>query len=136
MDTTGEWVGAFEPVTVDVLPGALAVAVLTRAAAAVAARTGLTLDRINDVGLIVESLAAHSAPYSRDGRVRVTLGERPGQITIQLGPLEAGTGRRVLADATVPGLGPVLERLADAIAVLAAEGTGEYLRITVAQPGE
>jgi serine/threonine-protein kinase RsbW len=101
----------------------------------VAARAGLTLDRINDVSLIIEALAAHSAPHTPDGRVRVTLRERPGCLTIRLGPLHAAKGGAVLADATLPGLGPVLERLADGVLV-DQSGAEEYLEITVGSPAE
>jgi hypothetical protein len=119
-----------DPVLVTVDAGPTAGPVLSRATAAMAARAELPLDRINDAGLIAESLAAHSGPYSADGRVHLRLGTKPGHLVMRVGPLTAGGARSVLADATLPGLGPVIERLADGVTVL-TEDHEDHLEIVV-----
>jgi hypothetical protein len=125
-------VDAVDPTVVEVAAGPLAAPVLARVTAAVAAQANLTLDRVNDAGLIVESLAAHSVRHLPDGLVRMAFTAMPGRLEIRFGPLEPGGARAVLDEAALPGLGPVLDRLSDDIR-LESHGEADHLTISLIQ---
>lgn len=118
-----------DSVVVDVTSGPLAGPVLTRVVAAMAARSGLTLDRVNDARLAIEALAAHSAPHLADGHLHVRVTSLPGSLTMRLGPLRNGGAEAVVSETTLPALGPVLHRLADEV-----RPEGDHLVIVIGPP--
>ena len=113
-------------VDVDVTPGPLASPVLTRIVAAMAARAGLTLDRVNDARLVVETLVSHSAPHLPNGRLRMRVTSAAGSLTMRLGPLVDGGAEAVMGQTTLPAPGAVLGRLADEV-----RSEGDHLVIVV-----
>jgi hypothetical protein len=119
-----------DPIAIDVEPGPAAAPILGRAAAAMATRAQLTLDRVNDANLIVESLAAHGAQHSRDQHIRVRITAEAGRLILRFGPLNSGGPAAVLVDATLPGLGPIIERLADEVRPVNVQGE-EHLEIVL-----
>ena len=103
--------------------------VLTRVIGMLAARAQCPIDRLDDALLVADTVAAHGPDYTRDGEVRVDLIARTGQIEVIVGALRAQGAQQMLADAELPGVGNVLERVADKVEV---RGDGEELYIRLA----
>ena len=95
--------------------------------AALAARADLGLDRVDDARLLAGALAAHGPAHARDGRLRLSVERRPGALSIRVGPLVPGGASALLRESALPGVGPVVQRLADEVGVDAESGTGEFL---------
>lgn len=87
--------------------------VLRRAVAATCSKAGLPVDRIDDAVLIVEALLA-DARTARSEEVHFVLTARPGSFALLMGPLAGDEAERLRVDAGLPGVGPVVERLASA----------------------
>ena len=63
-----------------------------------------------------------------DGRLELVTTVREGRLGLAAGPFATGQGREMLERMSIPGLGNVLERLADVVRVEAtADGTAETL---------
>jgi serine/threonine-protein kinase RsbW len=93
-------------------PNTLARAVLPRVMCALAARADFSTDRIADVRLLADVLAA-SARDSIDAShldVGITVASRT--LDLRVGPLRAGEGER-LVGVGVDGVAPVIQRLTD-----------------------
>jgi serine/threonine-protein kinase RsbW len=63
--------------------------------------------------------------------VDVALAPGPRTLTLRVGPLRPGGGEALVVDAAVPGVGNVIEQLADDLSVAGADGA-EYLNVTLA----
>jgi serine/threonine-protein kinase RsbW len=114
-------------VEVRLAPSPLARAILPRVLSALAARAHFSMDRISDVQLVADVLAAN-ADQSFDGShlaVGVTIA--PRNLELRIGPLQAGRGESLMV-AAADGLAPVIDRLADAKRV-APTGSGETLEL-------
>ena len=85
--------------------------VLCRAVAATCSRAGLPVDRMDDAILILEALLA-DFETSRADEVHLVLTARPGSFGMLLGPLAGREAERLLVNAALPAVGPVIERLA------------------------
>ncbi len=85
--------------------------VLRRAVAGTSSKAGLPVDRIDDAILILEALLC-DAGTARADEVHLVLTARPGSFALLLGPLAGTEAARLLADAALPMIGPVIERLA------------------------
>jgi serine/threonine-protein kinase RsbW len=105
--------------------------VLARVAGALAARRDLSVDRVSDVLLITDAIAATAPRRFEDGRVRLGLDERAGGIDLRLGPMEAGAATQIREELVLPDVGGSLEALADELSV-EESGDGEYLVIRFA----
>ncbi len=105
--------------------------VLARVVGALAARRELSVDRVSDVVLITDAIAASAPTRFEDGRVRLGLEEQPGGIDLRLGPMEAGAASRIREELKVPDVGGSLETLADELTVEESDD-GEYLIIRFA----
>lgn len=119
-----------ESAILDLAMGPSLAPVLRRVASAVAAQGGLSVDRISDLLIIVDAVAAGARRQLGDGRLRVAVTPAPGRVAMRLGPLPAG-GAAALAEACrVPELGSVLEALADRVEA-ESDGAGDFLTVTV-----
>ena len=114
--------------TVSVAHGPLVGAVLGRVVGMLAARAQCPIDRLDDALLITDAIAAHAPRFSPDDHVRVVVRTNGSWIELVVGPLAAGGTEGLVADATLPGVGNVLERVADEVDKTAGED-GEQLRI-------
>lgn len=85
--------------------------VLRRAVAGTCSKAGLPIDRIDDAVLILEALLA-DARTARAEEVHFVLTARPGSFELLMGPLAGDEAERLLADAELPMVGPIIERLA------------------------
>ncbi len=105
--------------------------VLARLIGALAARRDLSFDRVSDALLVTDAIAAAAPDRFADGRVTLDLDDREDGIKLRLGPMEAGSARRIREELQVPDVGGSLEALADG---LTAEDSsdGEYLIVAFA----
>ena len=114
--------------TIVVRNGPLLGPVLTRVIGMLAARAQCPIDRLDDALLVADTVAAHSPDHARNGAVRVGLAAEEGLLELTIGALAPQGGQALLRDAELPGVGNVLERVADAVEVREADD-GEELFI-------
>jgi hypothetical protein len=99
-----------EPLTtVSIVAGPLVGPVLRRVVGMLAARADLPLDRLDDAVLV----------------------PGPRSLSLRVGPLREGGGQALIVDAAVPGVGNVIEQLADELRV-SPEADGEFLLVRLA----
>ncbi len=101
--------------------------VLRRAVAATCCRAGLPLDRIDDALLILEALLSDRLMTSAE-EVHLVLTARPESFALLIGPLPDTEAERLLLDADLPIVGPVVQRLAST--ALTVDG-GSHLLVIV-----
>ncbi|MDQ3677362.1 MAG: hypothetical protein M3401_11265 [Actinomycetota bacterium] len=111
--------------------GPLAAPVLGRVIGMLAARAGCPIDRLDDALLITDAVAARAGSFSDDGRIGVHVAARTGVIELNVGPLRENGANELIASAKLPGVGNILERVADEIAPERTTAH-EYLRIRMA----
>lgn len=90
-------------------------AVLVRVLGAVAALADLPVDRLSDAQIMAAAIAERAPALSADGAVSVRFWFAPSAIRLALGPLQPGGAARLLEQTQVPGIGPLLERMADEV---------------------
>jgi anti-sigma regulatory factor (Ser/Thr protein kinase) len=104
--------------------------VLGRVVSLVAARADFSIDRLSDAQIVSDAIAGAAATHLADGTLSVAIAEHERGFDLLVGSFAAGGARRLVEDTELPGLGSLLERLTDTIAV---EQTGipddERLRI-------
>ncbi len=104
-------------VTLRLANGPLAAPVLGRVISMVLARADCPMNRVDDAMILCDALSAHAPAHARDGHVRFTMATDARGIELRVGELaERGAGE-LLADADVPGVGNVLERLSDELRI-------------------
>lgn len=112
--------------------GPLAAPVLGRVVGMLAARADCPIDRLDDALLIADAVAAGAGSCSEDGRIGVLVRAQSGAVELTIGPLREDGAQRLIASAELPGVGNVLERVADELSPEHRNGDGEYLRIRMA----
>src|SRR5690606_14974263 len=101
--------------TVVVRDGTLLGPVLSRVVGMLAARAQCPIDRLDDALLVADTVAAHSPDHARNGTVRVELAAGEGRIELVVDALRPRGAQALLRDAELPGVGNVLQRVADAV---------------------
>jgi hypothetical protein len=96
-----------------------------------AARADLPLDRLDDAVLVADLIAARAPAHSIDDKINVSLDPGDRSLLLRVGPLRQGGGRALIVDAAVPGVGNVIEQLADELSVR-PEGDTEFLHVRLA----
>jgi hypothetical protein len=119
------------PTSVSIAVGPLVAPVLRRVVGMLAARADLPLDRLDDAVLVADLIAARAPAHVLDERLDVALEPGRRRLGLRVGPLRTGGGRALIVDATVPGVGNVIEQLADSIEIDPADGR-EYLHVRLA----
>jgi serine/threonine-protein kinase RsbW len=99
-------------VELKVAPSAMARAVLPRVLSVLAARAYFSTDRISDVQLVADVLAAKAGDSISGSYLDVGVSIAPRNLELRIGPLQTGRGESLLA-AAADGLAPVIERLTD-----------------------
>jgi hypothetical protein len=122
------------PTHVSIAAGPLVGPVLRRVVGMFAARADLPLDRLDDAVLVADVVAARAPAHVADATVDVTLESGVRALDLRVGPLRAGGAEALVVDAAVPGVGNVIEQLADGLEV-ETEGDSEFLRVRLAYPG-
>jgi serine/threonine-protein kinase RsbW len=115
-DVTTQPVG----VALEVGPRALTQAILPRVLGALAARAHFTTDRISDVQLIAQALAANASDSLDGSQLTLDTSVAPRALELRIGPLRSGRGESLLS-AAFDGMAPVVERLADCTRVALGE---------------
>jgi serine/threonine-protein kinase RsbW len=121
------------PTRVAIAAGPLVGPVLRRVVGMFAARADLPLDRLDDAVLVADLVAARAPAHVADTTVEVALASSARSLDLRVGPLRVGGARALVVDAAVPGVGNVIEQLADDISVQ-PEGESEYLHVRLAYP--
>ncbi|CAA9529253.1 MAG: hypothetical protein AVDCRST_MAG85-3519 [uncultured Solirubrobacteraceae bacterium] len=103
--------------------------VLTRVIGMLAARAQCPIDRLDDALLVADTVAAHGPDHTVNGTVRVSLAAEEGSLELVIGALRPEGGKALLADAELPGVGNVLERVADSVEVRQDGDGGEELHV-------
>jgi len=118
---------------VSIAAGPLVGPVLRRVVGMLAARADLPLDRLDDAVLVADLIAARAPAHVAAETVDVALEPGPRTLSLVIGPLRPGGGQALVVDAAVPGVGNVIEQLADELSVDAqGEDAAEFLRVTLA----
>jgi len=121
-----------EPLTsVSIASGPLVGPVLRRVVGMLAARADLPLDRLDDAVLVADLIAARAPAHVLNDTVDVALHPGPRTLSLRVGPLRPGGGDALVVDAAVPGVGNVIEQLADDLDV-SPEGDAEFLHVRLA----
>jgi serine/threonine-protein kinase RsbW len=111
-----------------IAPPSLAERVLSRPVSALAARARFSIDRLSDVQLVTDALTAH-AERAIDGDVlRLGVAVAVRSLELRFGPLAPGRAAQLVGASAVGGLAPLVETLADDVAV-APYGDGELLTL-------
>ena len=97
--------------------GPLVGPVLSRVVGMLGARAQFPIDRLDDALLVTDAVAAHAAGFTVNSRITVTVLAREGELELRVGPLRPDGGQALLAAAELPGVGNVLERVADDVQV-------------------
>ena len=118
--------------TVSIAAGPLVGPILRRVVGMLAARADLPLDRLDDAVLVADLIAARAPAHVAKDTVDVALEPGPRTLTLRVGPLRPGGGQALVVDAAVPGVGNVIEQLADELAVDPGSDGAEYLRVRLA----
>ena len=105
-------------------------AVLVRVLGALANLADLPVDRLSDAQIMAGAIADRAPDLSADGALEVRLAYEPAAISFTLGPLVPGGAARLLEQTAVPGVGPVIERMADEVRVDSA-ADGDLLAVLV-----
>ena len=100
-------------------PTAIARAVLPRVLSALAARAYFSTDRISDVQLVADVLAANSGDSIAGTHLDVGVTVAPRNLVLRIGPLLTGHGESIVS-AAADGSAPIIERLTDAKRIAAA----------------
>jgi hypothetical protein len=116
---------------VSVVRGPLVGSVLGRVVGMLAARAQCPIDRLDDALLITDAVAAHAPRFSADDRVHVLVRTDSSSLELVVDHLAPGGTEGLVADATLPGVGNVLERVADEVDKSPGDD-GEQLRIRLA----
>ncbi len=114
--------------SVSVAAGPLVAPVLRRVVGMLAARADLPLDRLDDAMLVTDLIADRAQKHVLGATIDVDMDPGVRSLSLRVGPLRAGGAHALVADAVVPGVGNVIEQLADELTVL-PDGDDEYLRV-------
>lgn len=116
---------------VAIASGPLVGPVLRRVVGMLAARADLPLDRLDDAVLVADLIASRAPAHMQTASVEVDLETGDRTLSLRVGPLRPGGGEALIVDASVPGVGNVIEQLADDITVT-PDGDAEYLLVRLA----
>jgi serine/threonine-protein kinase RsbW len=112
-----------------VRPGPLVGPVLSRVVGILAARAQCPIDRLDDALLVADAVAAHASGFTLNGRIGVLVTAMPGRLELRVGPLRTDGARELVAAAELPGVGNVLERMADEVTPDTSGDDGEHVII-------
>jgi hypothetical protein len=112
--------------------GPLAGPVLCRVVSMVLVRADWPMDRLDDALLVCDALAAHAPAHVRDGQLAFTVASDAHGVELHVEALAERGARGLVEDATVPGVGNVLERMSNELRVVGGgDEPGEKLVLTL-----
>jgi hypothetical protein len=122
--------------TVEVRRSDLAGPVLSRVIGMLAARADAPVDKLDDVLLISDAIAAHGPAHAGlDGVLRVEVKTDEEQLRLRVGPLAPNGAGSLMAAAELPGVGNIVEQVAGSVTVDDGGAEGEHLVILVPLTG-
>lgn len=120
-----------EATRVSIAVGPFVGPILRRVVGMIAARADLPLDRLDDAVLVADVIAERAPGHLAGTTLDVELSSGERALDLVIGPLRSGGGRSLVSDAAVPGVGNVIERLADRLDVR-EQGDSEFLQLSLA----
>ncbi len=121
--------GAANTAQISITPVSLARTILSRLLCVLASHADFSTDRLSDVQLIADALAAHAATSLSTSHLNLAVYVARRKLELNVGPLNAGGARRLIAESCLGGgLGDVIEKLTDRHCVADA---GEYETLTL-----
>jgi hypothetical protein len=115
-----------------IAPGPLVGPVLSRLVGMMAARASCPVDRLENALLVADALAAHGPDHVLNGSLRLVITTAERSLELSVGPLRPDGGSALLAKSAIPGVGNVLERMAEVVSVAPdPEGKGEVLVLRI-----
>ena len=116
--------------TVVLRRASLVAPVLGRVIGMLAARADAPVDRLDDVLLVSDAIAAHGPAHAWDGgALQVRIQTTENELRLWVGPLRAQGASEMLAAAELPGVGNIVEQVASEVSVETAGDAGESLVI-------
>lgn len=100
----------------------LAQLVARRMVAMAAAQTDMVPERITEALLAAEIVTRHASSHAIGDSIRMRIERLPSAVEVKFGRLEPDGADAVLRSAEMPVVGSVVERLADAVWTVPAEG--------------
>jgi hypothetical protein len=101
--------------SVTVRKGPLVGPVLGRVVGMLAARAQCPIDRLDDAMLLTDAVAAHAPAHTADDHLKVVVAADSGGLELRVMALGGDGARSLLADADLPGVGNVFDRVADEV---------------------
>ncbi len=95
--------------------------VLSRVVGMLAARAQCPVDRLDEAMLLTDAVAAHAPARAIDGFVTVAVAVDAEALELRVGALGPGGATSLMADAELPGVGNVFERVADDVRTVDGE---------------
>jgi serine/threonine-protein kinase RsbW len=120
-------------VTLVVEPLSLAGSMLSRPLTALAARARFSIDRLSDLQLVTDAIAAHAGRSLSGNRLQVGVILATRSLQLRIGPLRPGTASQLIDDTAVGGLAPLIQTLADELTVETC-GEAEVLTLRMLDP--
>jgi serine/threonine-protein kinase RsbW len=112
--------------------GPLAAPVLCRVVSMVLTRAEWPMDRLEDAMLVCDALCAHAPIHARDGRLVFSIQAVECEAELRVQELCPEGAAALVRDATLPGVGNLIERIADSITVEPDEqGVGSQLVVVL-----
>ena len=109
--------------------------VLSAVLSMIAANEGFTVERLLDVQLVADAIAAHAPAVLPSANVCVTIAPSRGDLGLCIGPLAPGGAEGLVTASAVAGMDPILSRLARDVSTRAAnEDGGELLLLRLTEP--
>jgi hypothetical protein len=103
--------------------------ILGRVIGMLAARAEAPVDRLDDVLLVSDAIAAHGPSHAGDGQgLRVHIQTSQEELRLRVGPLAPDGGRGLLDSADLPGVGNIVEQVSSSVTVEPGDA-GEHLVI-------
>ncbi len=116
-----------------IAPVSLARCVLSRPVSALAARARFSIDRLSDLQLVADALTAHAERAVAGGALQLGVTVDVRRLELRFGPFATGGAAQLVGESAVGGLEPLVETLADEVAV-APYGDAEVLTLRLLDP--
>jgi serine/threonine-protein kinase RsbW len=97
--------------------GPLAAPVLCRVVSMILTRAEWPMDRLDDALLVCDALCAHAPAHASDGCLLFSVQAAGNGAELRVQELAPGGAAGLMRDASLPGVGNVLERIADSISI-------------------
>lgn len=110
--------------------GPLAGPVLCRVVSMLLTRADWPMDRLHDVMLVCDALSAHTPAYTSNGTTAFQLIPRREELELCVEGLLPEGAQGVVRDATLPGVGNVLERIPKSVEAESTAG-GSRLKLVL-----